>query len=132
MSDENTILAESQSAEAVNAAAVHAEAVEKSRKAQLDSAIVSHREETLSLFKGALRDILSEGNEGTKMLLIQKIPLLCADIITIRGDITWIKWINGIGVSLLAAIGLPVSGWMILQIIKNSTNIAALSALIHK
>lgn len=81
------------STHAIDAAAAHAEAVEISRKAQLDSAIISNRDETLKIFTHAMREVLTTGDEGTKALLIQKIPLLCTDILRIKGDLFWIKWL---------------------------------------
>ncbi len=68
------------------------------------------REETKNIFVHAMREVLTQGDEGTKSLLIQKIPLLCIDIMKIKGDLVWIKWllmgmVGGIGVlaiSLLA------------------------------
>lgn len=81
------------SAQAVEAATAHAEAVETSHKAQLESAILSNRDETLKIFTHAMREVLSTGEEGTKALLIQKIPLLCTDILKIKGDLFWIKWL---------------------------------------
>lgn len=100
------------SAQAVEAAASHAQAVEEARKAQLDSAIISNRDETLKIFTHAMREVLTTGDEGTKALLIQKIPLLCTDILRIKGDLFWIKWllcglVSGVGllsISLLANI----------------------------
>lgn len=98
------------SVEAVAAAASHAEAVENARKSQLESAILSNRDETLKIFTHAMREVLTTGEEGTKALLIQKIPLLCTDILKIKGDLFWIKWllcglVSGVGllsISLLA------------------------------
>lgn len=81
------------SVQAVDAAAAHAEAIEFARKSQLESAIISNREETLKIFTHAMREVLSTGDEGSKSLLIQKIPLLCTDILKIKGDLFWIKWL---------------------------------------
>lgn len=79
--------------QAIDAATAHAEAVEIARKSQVDSAILSNREETLKIFTHAMREVLTAGDEGTKALLIQKIPLLCTDILRIKGDLFWIKWL---------------------------------------
>lgn len=99
MTDDSKILAESLSAEAAQAAAVHAEATEKARTAQMHSVVIS-----------ALKEILTQGDEGTKRLLIQKIPLLCTDIMRMKDDITLIKKIGGwillgIGTLFLTLVG---------------------------
>lgn len=96
-------LTEIASAQAVEAAAAHAEAVETARKSQLESAILSNRDETLKIFTHAMREVLTTGDEGTKALLIQKIPLLCTDILRIKGDLFWIRWLL---TGLIAGVGL--------------------------
>lgn len=102
--------AQDMSADAVAAATEHAQAIEIARKAQLDEAVQAHKEETLQIFTKAMRAVLTQGDEGTKSLLIQKIPLLCTDILSIKSDIRWIKWIGsgivaGIGLIALKALG---------------------------
>lgn len=105
-------LSESHNAEALNAVAV----AEEARQKAMHTSLV-----------GALREVLSD--EGGSPMLIKRIPFICTDILKIKSDIGWIKWITVASVGLFGAVGLPVSGWMILQIIKNSTNIAI---LLHK
>jgi hypothetical protein len=95
--------AELKSIDAVNAATEHAAAVEEARKSQVEEALLLAREETKNVFVHAMREVLTTGDEGTKALLIQKIPLLCVDILKIKGDLFWIKWllmglVGGIGV----------------------------------
>jgi hypothetical protein len=55
----------------------------------------SENERTLGIFVKAMREVLTEGDEGTKALLIKKIPLLCTDILIIKGDISLIKKLGG-------------------------------------
>jgi len=42
-----------------------------------------------------MQEVLSTGDEGTKRLLIQKIPLLCTDILTMKSDLKLIKKVGG-------------------------------------
>lgn len=93
--EDKAILAESHSAEAINAQAVAAEAIEKARESQLAAAVKVNREETLEIFTHAMRAVLTQGDEGTKSLLIQKIPLLCTDMLVIKADIKLIKTFGG-------------------------------------
>lgn len=90
-------LVEAKVAEAAHAQAVATEAHANARSAQT-------REDLYSVFK----EILTEGDEGTKKLLIQKIPLLCTDIMSLKAaiddiksaiernnaDMRWLKWIG--------------------------------------
>lgn len=79
------------SEEAIQAAAAHAEAVEVARKAQLESAAAFNIEATKDVFVAAMREVLSTGHEGTKTLLLQKIPLLCTDMLTMKNDLSAMK-----------------------------------------
>lgn len=99
MSDEPEVLAESLRAEAANAAAVHEEAQSKARSADMHAVVTN-----------AIREVLTEGDEGTKRLLIQKIPILCADIMKMKGDLVWIKWLL---MGLVSGIGLIIVGIVI-------------------
>lgn len=105
-------LSESHNAEALNAVAV----LEEARQKAMHTSLV-----------GALREVLSD--EGGSPLLIKRIPFICTDILKIKSDMAWVKWLTIACLGMGSAVGLPVSGWMILQIIKNSTNIAI---LLHK
>lgn len=110
MSDDPQTHSDAQSVAVIDAATIHATAIEESRKAQLDAVVEAHKNETKEMFVRAMREVLTQGDEGTKSLLIQKIPLLCADIMKMKGDLFWIKWllmgmVAGVGlltVSLLA------------------------------
>lgn len=83
------------SEEVVKAAAAHAEAIETARQVQVEQAMTMTREETKNIFIHAMREILTTGDEGTKVLLLQKIPLLCADMLVMKSDISTIKKIGG-------------------------------------
>lgn len=99
-------LLDSHIAEAANAAAVHTEAVAKASEVAMHSVVTA-----------ALKEVLTQGDEGTKRLLIQKIPLLCTDVMTIKSDIlkikndiSWMRWLvmgiaGGIGLLALKALG---------------------------
>lgn len=109
------VVADAKSQEVIESARTHAEAVEEARKRQLEAAIISSRGETLDIFTRAMREVLSTGEEGTKVLLLQKIPLLCADILVIKADMRWIKWFvtgiaGGIGAIVLAILIMKSNG----------------------
>lgn len=80
MVDDSKVLAESLSLESIQAAAVHAESIEKARVAQMQSVIET-----------ALVKVLSD--EGGSPLLIKRIPFICTDITKIKSDMVWIKWL---------------------------------------
>jgi hypothetical protein len=58
----------------------------------------------------AFRKVLSEGEgatENRRAILIKRIPIICNDILTIKGDLRWIKWLvmaicGGIGLLVIA------------------------------
>ncbi len=98
-------IAEVKSQEVIKSAEQHAIAIEEARKEQFEAFQISTREETLHIFTKAMKDILTQGEEGTKLLLIQKIPLLCTDVMTIKADIRWIKWlVTGVAGIIAASI----------------------------
>lgn len=117
MSEDSKTLAESLSAETAQAAAVHAEAVEKSRAAQMQSAV-----------EAAFIKVLSD--EGGSPLLIKRIPFICTDVSKIKGDITWIKWVITVAASTIVLVGLPLLGWLLLQTIQNSESIVGLQSTV--
>lgn len=78
--------------EATQSAAEHAALTEEARSAQLADALRFQDERMSKLMIDTIRQVLTEGDEGTKKLLIQKIPLLCVDVLKIKSDIQWIKW----------------------------------------
>jgi hypothetical protein len=111
MAEDPSILAESLSAEAANSAAIHAEAIEKARAAQMHSVVTN-----------ALKEVLSD--ETGSPLLIKRIPFICNDIRDIKksqtdqgSDMNQIKksqenqannitWIMRIGSAICLGIGL--------------------------
>lgn len=118
----NDPLLESHNAEALNAVVAAEEARQKAAHISLVN---------------AFREVLTD--EGGSPLLIKRIPFICTDIGEIKksqdkmmGDFWWMKWIGGVGVSLATVIGLPIAAWIILQIIDDGAQIAALVALMHK
>jgi len=89
MADDTKILADSLSAEAAQAAAIHAEAIEKAREAQMHS-----------VFTKVLTEVLSD--EGGSPLLVKRIPFICNDIRDIKNTLWWQSRIAGVlGFTLL-------------------------------
>jgi hypothetical protein len=89
MNEPTQALADSLSAEATQAAAVHAEAIEKAREAQMHN-----------IFSSVLRDVLND--EGGSPLLIKRIPFICNDIRDIKNTLWWQSRIAGVlGFTLL-------------------------------
>ncbi len=76
MADELQVLSDSHSAEAAQAAAVHQEAIEKARQAQMMS---------------VLEEFFQRGVEDKKFIDINRIPFICDDI---RGIHSALKEIN--------------------------------------
>ena len=93
--EDPTILAESLSAEAAQAAAVHAESIEKARAAQMHS-----------IFTTVLREVLTD--EGGSPLLVKRIPFICNDIRDIKNTLWWqsriASVIGAIALALLCAL----------------------------
>jgi hypothetical protein len=85
--------------EASQSAAEMAALTEEARAEQLKSALHFQDERIAQVILSTMRKVLTEGDEGTKMLLIQKIPLLCRDLLLMKADLTWIKYL------LLAVLG---------------------------
>jgi len=67
--DDKTTLAESNSAEAVNAAAVHAEAIEKARVSQIEAAVSS-----------AIAQFFDRGVQEKRYIDVGRIPFICDDL----------------------------------------------------
>ena len=88
--------------EAAQVIAAGHEDLERAHTAQLESLLKTNQKETHMNLVNAIREVLTTGDEGTKKLLIQKIPLLCTDILTMKGDIVLIK---SIGKYILIAMG---------------------------
>lgn len=119
------VLSDSLSAEAVQAHAVAQEATEKAREAQMEAVV-----------ERVLIKVLS--NDEGSPLLIKRIPLICNDIKAIqismtdmRNDTKWAKIIVSISAGFGSVVGLPVLGWLILQVIHNTTSIAILLHATH-
>src|SRR4051794_8123017 len=69
MSDDTKVLAESQNAEAVNAAAIAAEANQKANAAQIEAAL-----------EGAMAKFFSRGVEEKRFIDVGRIPFICDDL----------------------------------------------------
>jgi hypothetical protein len=83
MADDNKILADSLSAEAAQAAAIHAEAIEKAREAQMHN-----------VFTKVLMEVLND--DGGSPLLVKRIPFICNDIRDIKNTLWWQSRIAGV------------------------------------
>lgn len=54
----------------------------------------------------AFRTVLSEGEAGNaerRAILIKRIPIICNDVMQIKNDLRWIKWL---GMGFVSATGL--------------------------
>ena len=95
MTEDPKILAESLSAEAVQAHAVAQEAVEKAREAQMES-----------VMERVLVKVLSDPDESP--ILIKRIPFICIDIRDIKNTLWWqsriASVIGAIALALLCAL----------------------------
>lgn len=87
MDDAKKILAESSSAEAVNAEANAAEARERARLAQLEA----YRVETTKALSDALRDVFGEHESSGRFIDVSRIPLICRNIEGIASSLQDIK-----------------------------------------
>jgi hypothetical protein len=92
MSEPQDILTEARVAEAANAAAVAQEAASNAHEAQIHGALIK-----------ALREVLVDGENEERPMLIKRIPFICNDIRDIKSDMRWIKWL---AMSLAGGIGL--------------------------
>jgi hypothetical protein len=119
MSDDTQVRAESQNAEAVNAVAVAAEASQKAQAAQIEAALES-----------AMARFFSRGIQEKRFIDVGRIPFICDDLAGIHkilasmsNDSKWVRRITAAS----AVIFLPAIGWLLLQVIKNTSNISALT-----
>ncbi len=52
----------------------------------------------------AFRKVLSDGIDGKqRVILLKRIPIICNDILQMKGDLQWLKWIGMTIVGLIAA-----------------------------
>lgn len=80
MGDVEVTLAESQSAEAINATKNAAEAVERARAAQLAAAVTLTEERMASIVKHQVENVLASGSEQDKSIILARVPYICQDI----------------------------------------------------
>jgi|GEM_PF-5456295 len=95
METQKDIIDQPSTLDAAQAIAAGHEALELAHSSQLTELLKTHQQETLKVFTQAMQEVLSTGDEGTKRLLIQKIPLLCTDILTMKSDLKLIKKVGG-------------------------------------
>lgn len=120
MAEETKVLAESQNAEAVNAAAVAAEAAQKAQAAQMEAALES-----------AMGKFFGRGVEEKRFVDVGRIPFICDDLRGIHDILGDINLIFKISAAVLGAVFLPVMGWLLLQSIHNAAAIDVLQHVTH-
>lgn len=57
---------------------------------------MNEHEQSVENMATAFRKVLSEGlpgAEGNRTILIKRIPIICNDILQMKADIGWIKWL---------------------------------------
>lgn len=52
-------------------------------------------QQTVEHMAEAFRKVLSEGEVGVgqRAILVKRIPIICNDILQIKSDLSWIKWL---------------------------------------
>ncbi len=75
------------SKEVVKTAAIHADAVEVSRVAQLQA----HDEKTRELFEQAISNAFGEYKDQQRFIDLKRVPLICAQIVNIHDNLAEIK-----------------------------------------
>jgi hypothetical protein len=120
MSEETQVLADSQNAEALNAAAVAAEAAQKAQAAQMEAALES-----------AMTKFFARGVEEKRFVDVGRIPFICDDLRGIHGILNDINLIIKLSASVLALVFLPIMGWLLLQSIHSAAAIDVLQHATH-
>jgi len=120
MTDETKILAESQSVEALNAAAVAEEAKQKAQAAQIEAALES-----------AMTRFFSRGVQEKRFVDVGRIPFICDDLRGIHSTLDEINLIIKISAGVLTFVFLPVLAWLLLQSIHASSAIDVLQHATH-
>lgn len=76
-------LSESSSAEAINAASVHAEAVERARVAQIQETVQETARVTKEALLESLKEVFGDGDNKDPeqmKILVRRIPILCTNV----------------------------------------------------
>lgn len=127
-------LGEIKSIDAVDAATAHAVAVEEARVAQINDAIFTSDQRIASIVSESIVKFFNHGTKEGKYIDVGRIPFICDDVERLRKsmeamaiDAKWTKWLTVGSLSVATVVGLPVVGWILLTIIKNSTQIAILT-----
>lgn len=84
MGIEETSLAESKSAEAINATKNAAEAVESARAAQMAASMTVNEERMGKIVRHQVENVLASGSEQDKSIILARVPYICQDIKTIN------------------------------------------------
>jgi hypothetical protein len=90
MDDTNKVAADSASAEHAHAQAVATEAAEKARAAQLREIMEESDQRMTRMLTAALKETFGPEDKGTYANIV-RIPLICQDLKTLRGDVSDIK-----------------------------------------
>jgi len=77
-------IAESHSAEAVNAQAIAAEAIEKARKAQMEELLAASEARMTDALATALRTVFGENEDAGRFVDVSRVPLLCKSVVDIN------------------------------------------------
>lgn len=61
---------------------------------------------TIEQLASAFRKVLGEDESGNRAILIKRIPIICNDVMQIKADLQWIKWlvmgvVGGIGILVI-------------------------------
>lgn len=128
--DDTQLIANEKSAEAVQAAVAHQQAVEDARKSQLDASIFTSDERISRIVSESIVAFFNHGSKESKYIDVGRIPFICESIDNINlmmaktaVDAKWTKWLTG----TLLTVSISILGWMILQIIKYGTQIAIIN-----
>ena len=76
----NRALADSKTAEAVNATVVAAEATENARKAQIQELLAESDERTAKIVGAAIKEAFGENKAQGRYIDVSRIPLICQNI----------------------------------------------------
>ncbi len=85
--DQENLSPEAASQEAVKTAAIHADAVEVARTAQLQA----HDEKTRELFETAISNAFGEYKDQQRFIDLKRVPLICAQIVNIHDNLEEMK-----------------------------------------
>lgn len=111
MTEATQVAAEAASAEHVNAQAVATEAAERARAAQIREIMQESDERMTRMLGDALEKVFGPDDKGT-FVNVQRIPLICKDIVTIKDGLAGIN--NNIQWAVRIVIGGVIAGLLAL------------------